>query len=78
MAIGVTLYAAPQISHTLSKGGDLPEVHECNIFHNAEGVIISTALIIPMILFLDLAQIAATAVEPIQGFTHPGHLFKHQ
>ncbi len=80
-AINATLYAVTQISYTLAKEGDLPEVYEYNVYHNTEGLIISALLIIPMILFLDLAQIATTAaiaVLLIQGFTHTGHLFKYR
>jgi len=80
-AINATLYAVTQISFTLAKEGDLPEDYEYHIFHNTEGLIISALLIIPMILFMNLGQIAsiaAIAVLVIQGFTHTGHLFKYQ
>ncbi len=78
-AINATLYAVTQISYTLAKDGDLPGEYERHIFHNTEGLIISALLIVPMILFLNLGQIAtiaAIAVLLIQGFTHTGHLFK--
>ena len=78
-AINATLYAVTQISYTLAKEGDLPEVYDYNIFHNTEGLVISAVLIIPMILFFNLgeiATIAAIAVLLIQGVTHTGHLFK--
>ncbi|VAW78103.1 Uncharacterized amino acid permease, GabP family [hydrothermal vent metagenome] len=78
-AINATLYAVTQISYTLARDGDLPEVYDYNIFHNTEGLVISALLIIPMILFFNLAQIAtiaAIAVLLIQGFTHTGHLFR--
>ncbi|WP_457746234.1 APC family permease [Sulfurimonas sp.] len=78
-AINATLYAVTQISYTLAKDGNLPTVYERAVFHNSEGLIISALLIIPMILFLNLSQIAAIAsitVLLIQGFTHTGHLFR--
>jgi len=78
-AINATLYAVTQISYTLAKDGDLPEVYDYNVFHNTEGLIISALLIMPMLLFLNLGQIAtiaAIAVLLVQGFTHAGHLFK--
>ncbi|WP_331774379.1 APC family permease [Sulfurospirillum sp. 1612] len=78
-AINATLYAITQISYTLAKEGTLPDVYERHIFHNTEGLIISALLIVPMILFLDLSQIASIAaiiVLLIQGFTHIGHLLK--
>ena len=80
-AINATLYAVTQISYTLAKDGDLPEVYEYHIFHNTEGLLLSALLIVPMILFLNLSQIAsiaAIAVLVIQGFTHTGHLFKYK
>ena len=81
-AINATLYAVTQVSYTLAKDGDLPEAYEYSVFHNTEGLIISAVLIVPMVVFLDLAQIAAIAaiaVLLIQGFTHAGHFFKrHQ
>lgn len=80
-AINATLYAVTQISYTLAKEGDLPEIYEYNIFHNTEGLIISALLIIPMILFFNLgeiATIAAIAVLLIQGVTHTGHLLKYK
>jgi amino acid transporter len=78
-AINATLYAVSQISYTLAKEGDLPEVYEYHVFHSSEGVIISVLLVAPMILFFNLSEIAtiaAIAVLLIQGFTHVGHLFK--
>jgi len=78
-AINATLYAVTQLSYTLAKDGDLPKIYERNIFHNTEGLIISALLIIPMILFFNLGEIASVAsviVLLIQGFTHTGHLFK--
>ena len=78
-AINATLYAVTQISYTLAKEGNLPAVYDRNIFHNTEGLIISAILIVPVILFFNLAQIAtiaAIAVLLIQGFTHGGHLLK--
>ena len=68
-----------QISYTLAKEGSLPKVYERHIFNNSEGLIISALLILPMIIFLNLGEIAAIAsvtVLLIQGFTHTGHLFK--
>ncbi len=78
-AINATLYSATQISYDLAKYGDLPSVYERHVFHNSEGLIISAILIIPMLLFFNLgeiASIAAVSVLLIQGFTHIGHLFK--
>jgi len=78
-AINATLYAVTQLSYSLAKDGNLPKIYERNIFHNTEGLIISSLLIVPMILFFNLGEIASVAaviVLLIQGFTHTGHLFK--
>lgn len=78
-AINATLYAVTQISYTLAKDGDLPEVYEYNVFHNTEGLVISGLFIIPLVIFLNLGQIAAIAaiaVLLVQAFTHAGHIFK--
>ena len=78
-AINATLYAVTQISYTLAKEGDLPKAYEYNVFHNTEGLLISSVLILPMVIFFDLSEIAtvaAIAVLLIQGITHTGHLMK--
>ena len=78
-AINATLYATTQISYTLAKEGNLPKVYEYNIFNSSEGLLVSLALIIPMVLFMNLSQIttvAALSVLIIQGITHLGHLLK--
>ena len=78
-AINASLYAATQISYDLAKNGELPKVYEYNIFRSTEGLIVSALLIVPMILFLNLdeiATIAAIVVLLIQGFVHMGHFFK--
>ncbi len=80
-AINATLYAVTQISYTLAKDGDLPEAYEYSVFHNTEGLLISAVLIVPMVIFLDLSEIAAIAaiaVLLIQGFTHVGHFYKRR
>jgi amino acid transporter len=76
-AINATLYAATQISYDLAKNGQLPKEYEYNVFHSTEGLLISVALIIPMVLFFDLTEIttvAALSVLIIQGIVHLGHL----
>lgn len=78
-AINASLYAATQISYDLARKGELPKVYEYNVFNSTEGLIVSSLLIVPMILFLNLAQIATIAsiiVLLIQGFVHLGHFFK--
>lgn len=78
-AINATLYAVTQISYTLAKEGNLPEVYQYNIFKNTEGLILSCLLILPMIWFLaldEIASIAAIMVLLIQGIIHLGHLLK--
>lgn len=76
-AINATLYAATEIGYTMAKEGDLPEIYTYNVYNSYEGLIVSGFLILPMILFFNLAQvttIAALVVLIIQGVTHVGHL----
>jgi amino acid transporter len=76
-AINATLYAATQISYDLAKNGELPKEYEYNVFNSTEGLLISVAIIIPIILFLNLTEIttvAALSVLIIQGIVHLGHL----
>ncbi len=78
-AINATLYAATEIGYTLAKEGELPKVYTYNVFKSYEGLVVSALLIVPMILFLNLAEvttIAALVVLIIQGVTHVGHLFR--
>ena len=78
-AINATLYAATEIGYTMAKEGNLPKIYEYNIFHSTEGLIVSALLIVPMVLFLNLAQVttvAALVVLIIQGVTHIAHLFR--
>jgi amino acid transporter len=77
-AINATLYSTAEISYTLAKKGELPKIYEYNIFNSNEGLIISAAVIIPMILFFNLGEIttvAALSVLLIQGTVHLGHVF---
>ncbi|WP_457562941.1 APC family permease [Caminibacter pacificus] len=76
-AINATIYAATEISYTLAKKGELPKIYEYNVFHSYEGLLISTALIIPMVLFFNLSEIttvAALSVLIIQALVHFGHI----
>ncbi len=76
-AINATLYAATEIGYTLAKEGSLPKVYTYNIHASYDGLVISGVLIVPMVLFFNLAQIttiAAIIVLIIQGVTHLGHV----
>ena len=76
-AINATLFAVSDIGYTMAKEGNLPKVYEYNVYNSYEGLIISTLLIIPMILFFNLAQITTVAtiiMLLVQGTTHVAHL----
>ena len=78
-AINATLYAATEIGYTMAKEGDLPKIYSYNVFESFEGLIISTILIVPMILFFNLSEVttvAALAVLIVQGLAHTGHLLR--
>jgi len=76
-AINATLYATAEIGYTMAKEGELPVVYEYNVHKSFEGLIISAILIIPIILFFNLAQIttvAAIIMLIVQGSAHIAHL----
>ena len=78
-AINAALYATTEIGYTLAKEGNLPKVYTYNIHRSYSGLLISGVLILPMIWFLNLAQvttIAALVMLILQGVTHAGHLFR--
>ena len=78
-AINATLYATTEIGYTMAKEGNLPKIYRYNLFSSYEGLLVSTALIVPMILFLSLSEVttvAALTVLIIQGVVHIGHLFR--
>jgi len=77
-AINATLYAVADIGYTMAKEGNLPKIYQYNVYNSFEGLIISAALIIPMILFFNLSEIttvAAIIMLIVQGTTHIAHLF---
>ncbi len=78
-AINATLYAVAEIGYTMARRGELPKIYEYNVFNSYEGLIVSTVLTIPLILFLDLSEItliASIIVLLVQGFVHIGHFLK--
>jgi amino acid transporter len=78
-AINATLYAATEISYTMAKRGELPKEYDFHVFHSYEGLVFSTLIVIPMILFFNLSEVttvAALIILIVQGMTHVGHL-KH-
>lgn len=80
-AINATLYAVSEIGYSMAKEGNLPKVYEYNIYNAYEGLVISAVLIVPMILFFNLAQITTVATVVmliVQGITHIGHFIKRK
>ncbi len=76
-AINATLYAVADIGYTMAKNGELPKIYKHNVYNSYEGLIVSTILIIPLILFFNLSEItlvAAVVMLLVQGVTHVGHL----
>ncbi len=77
-AINATLYAVAEIGYTMAKKGELPKIYEFNVFNSYEGLIVSTLLTIPLIVFFDLSEItviASLVVLIVQGLVHLGHFF---
>jgi len=78
-SINANLYATTNITYQMAKDGNLPKVYERNVWHSSEGLIVSAILLIIMILFFRLNEIATMGsiyILFIHVFVHTGHLFK--
>jgi len=78
-SINANLYAVTNVTYQMAKNGELPDVYERNVWHSTEGLIVSTIILIAMVLFFRLNEIAAVgsiSILFIHGFVHIGHLFK--
>ncbi|MFK5882290.1 MAG: APC family permease [Sulfurospirillum sp.] len=78
-SINANLYATTNITYQMAKDGDLPKVYERSICHSSEGLIVSAVLLIVMILFFKLNEIATIGsiyILFIHVFVHTGHLFR--
>jgi len=76
-SMNASLYAVTNVTYQLAKQGELPDVFGKPIAHSREGLIISGILIIAMMLFFDLSEIAAIgsiSVLFVHAITHIGHL----
>ena len=76
-AINATLYAVTEIGYTMAKEGSLPDVYEYHVHNSFEGLIISSVLITPLIIFFNISEIttvAAIVMLLVQGTTHIAHL----
>lgn len=78
-AINANLYAVTNVTYQLARHGELPSAFGRPIAHSREGLVISGALIVALVVSFDLSQIAATgsiAILFVHGVTHVGHLRK--
>ncbi len=78
-SINANLYAVTNVTYQMAKNGDLPRVYQINVFKSYEGLIVSTIILIIMVLFFKLKEIAAIgsiSILFIHGFVHIGHLLK--
>ena len=78
-SINANLYATTNITYQMAKDGNLPKVYEINVWHSSEGLIVSAVLLILMILFFNLQEIATIGslyILFIHVFVHTGHFFK--
>jgi len=76
-SMNASLYAVTNVTYQLAKQGELPGVFGKPIAHSREGLIISGIIIIAMMLFFDLSEIAAIgsiSVLFVHAVTHIGHL----
>jgi len=61
----------------MAKEGTLPDAYEYHVFNSFEGLIISSALVTPLIIFFNISEIttvAAIVMLLVQGTTHIAHL----
>ncbi len=78
-SINANLYAVTNVTYTMAKNGELPEVYERNVWNSSEGLVISAIFLIFFILFFKLDEIAAIgsiSILFIHALVHIGHLFK--
>jgi amino acid transporter len=80
-SINANLYAISNVTYTMAKEGELPKEYTYNVWHNFEGLIISTFILIAMVLFFNLTQIAvigSISILFIHLIVHIGHLRKYK
>jgi amino acid transporter len=78
-SINANLYATTNITYQMAKDGDLPEIYERGIWHSSEGLLVSATLLVSMILFFNLQEIATLGsiyILFIHVFVHTGHFLK--
>jgi len=78
-SVNANLYGISNVTYTMAKKGELPKIYYRKIHHSYEGLLISSILLILIILFLDLTQIAiigSISILFIHLFVHIGHFKK--
>lgn len=76
-SINANLYSVTNITYQLAKNGQLPQTFGKPIKHSREGLVISGFLIILLVVFLNLGEIAilgSLSILIVQFITHIGHL----
>ncbi len=78
-SINANLYSITNVTYTMAKDGELPEVYEYNVFHSTEWLLISFVIMTIFILLLKLSAIAsiwAISMLFIHLIIHIWHLKK--
>jgi len=76
-AINAALYAITNVTYQLAKEGELPAAFGRPIGHSREGLVISSVLILVLVVFFDLSEIAAigsVSILIVHFVVHIGHL----
>ncbi len=76
-SINANLYAVTNVTYQLAKDGELPNAFGQPVAHSREGLLISGVLIILLINFLNLSEIAtvgAITILIVHFFVHLGHM----
>ncbi len=78
-SINANLYATTNIAYQMAKDGDLPEIYDKRFYNSTQGLVVTTVLLIVLILFFNLNEIATAGsifILFIHIFVHLGHFFK--
>ena len=78
-SVNANLYGISNVTYTMAKKGELPKQYSRRVYHSFEGLIITSILLILMLIFFNLAQIAiigSISILIIHFLVHIGHLMR--
>ncbi len=78
-SVNANLYGISNVTYTMAKKGELPMTYQRRVYHSFEGLLITSFLLVLILIFLDLTQIAvigSISILIIHFLVHVGHLMK--